>query len=150
MKREIMYRTTRIVMVICFLIIASFLRANAVESYESSSYITNDLSNNLKVEVLENYSLSDNDYVFSVTNYGTCDRDFVIALDYNSDNTIPNSNVMYSIIKDDNLVISDSLSDEAHLSTETLEVDETSVYRIKFWLSDDSINGVFSSKIILI
>ncbi len=146
---DVRYRVIRIIIVLCFLLVATFLRNNVAQSYESASGIVSDITNTLKVEDLsDNYN--DNSYVLRITNYGSSDKSFTIALKEDVNNTISCEDINYSVIKDDKVIISDSLSENGYLSYESLCADESSVYKIKFWFDDDVIDGVFSSRIVLI
>lgn len=145
---DVRYRVIRIIIVLCFLVVATFLRNNVAYSYENANDILNDISNTLKVEDLsDNYN--DNSYVLRITNYGRSDKSFTIALKENVNNTISCDDIKYSVIKDGKVIINDTLSKDGYLSYESLCVDESSVYKIKFWFDED-VDGVFSSRIVLI
>lgn len=145
------YRIFRIITVISFLIVASFLRTNLINNYTSCEKISSSLSNNLKVENITQ-NTKENDYTIKITNYDNHDRTFTIALITSNENTIPNNNIKYKIIKDDTFIKTDNLSENGHLSKQTLKKEESSIYKIKIWLDNtkQSTDGKFSSKIALV
>lgn len=145
------YRIFRIITVISFLVVASFLRTNLVNSYTSYENISSSLSNNLKVENLSQ-NKEENDYTIKITNYDNHDRTFTIALITSNENTIPNNNIKYKIIRDDTFIKTDNLSQNGYLSKQTLKKEESSIYKIKIWLDNTKqpSDGKFSSKIALV
>ena len=135
----------------CFLLVGTYLRNNLIENYQNADKITNNITNNLKVENIETKQEEDG-YILKITNYGNKEKNFTIALITDQNNTIPNENIKYTVIKDDKVIITDNLNKQGYLTNQTLKDEQTSIYKIKFWVDQNknNINGTFSSKIALI
>ena len=134
----------------CFLLVGTYLRNNLIENYQNADKITNNITNNLKVENIE--TKQEEGYILKITNYGNKEKNFTIALITDQNNTIPNENIKYTVIKDDKVIITDNLNKQGYLTNQTLKDEQTSIYKIKFWVDQNknNINGTFSSKIALI
>lgn len=150
MTKDTRFRITRIIMILCFLVVGTYLRNNLVENYQNAEKISNNITNNLKVENITKDN--NNNYILKITNYGTKEKNFTIALITDKNNTIPNENIKYTVIKDNKKIITDNLNKEGYLTKQTLKDDQTSIYKIKFWIDQEknNANGTFSSKIALI
>lgn len=150
MTKDTRFRITRIIMILCFLVVGTYLRNNLVENYQNAEKISNNITNNLKVENITKDN--NNNYILKITNYGTKEKNFTIALITDKNNTIPNENIKYTVIKDNKKIITDNLNKEGYLTKQTLKDDQTSIYKIKFWIDQEknNTNGTFSSKIALI
>lgn len=150
MKNDTRFRITRIILIICFLLVGTYLRNNLIENYQNADKITNNITNNLKVENIE--TKQEEGYILKITNYGNKEKNFTIALITDQNNTIPNENIKYTVIKDDKVIITDNLNKQGYLTNQTLKDEQTSIYKIKFWVDQNknNINGTFSSKIALI
>ena len=150
MKNDTRFRITRIILIMCFLLVGTYLRNNLIENYQNADKITNNITNNLKVENIE--TKQEEGYILKITNYGNKEKNFTIALITDQNNTIPNENIKYTVIKDDKVIITDNLNKQGYLTNQTLKDDQTSIYKIKFWVDQNknNINGTFSSKIALI
>ena len=135
----------------CFLLVGTYLRNNLIENYQNADKITNNITNNLKVENIETKQ-EEEGYILKITNYGNKEKNFTIALITDQNNTIPNENIKYTVIKDDKVIITDNLNKQGYLTNQTLKDEQTSIYKIKFWVDQNknNINGTFSSKIALI
>ena len=151
MKNDTRFRITRIILILCFLLVGTYLRNNLIENYQNADKITNNITNNLKVENIETKQ-EEEGYILKITNYGNKEKNFTIALITDQNNTIPNENIKYTVIKDDKVIITDNLNKQGYLTNQTLKDDQTSIYKIKFWVDQNknNINGTFSSKIALI
>ena len=151
MKNDTRFRITRIILIICFLLVGTYLRNNLIENYQNADKITNNITNNLKVENIETKQ-EEEGYILKITNYGNKEKNFTIALITDQNNTIPNENIKYTVIKDDKVIITDNLNKQGYLTNQTLKDEQTSIYKIKFWVDQNknNINGTFSSKIALI
>lgn len=151
MNKDTKFRITRIIIILLFLTLATFLRNNLVETYENSNKLTNNIATSLKVEQLKIEDKT-NDYTIKVTNYGNNTKTFTITLITDQNNTIPNENIKYEIIKDNKKIKEENLGKEGKLSKQTLKKEESSVYKIKIWLDNtkQTTDGKFSSKIALI
>lgn len=151
MKNDTRFRITRIILIMCFLLVGTYLRNNLIENYQNADKITNNITNNLKVENIETKQ-EEEGYILKITNYGTKEKNFTIALITDQNNTIPNENIKYTVIKDDKVIITDNLNKQGYLTNQTLKDEQTSIYKIKFWVDQNknNINGTFSSKIALI
>ena len=151
MKNETRFRITRIILIMCFLLVGTYLRNNLIENYQNADKITNNITNNLKVENIETKQ-EEEGYILKITNYGNKEKNFTIALITDQNNTIPNENIKYTVIKDDKVIITDNLNKQGYLTNQTLKDEQTSIYKIKFWVDQNknNINGTFSSKIALI
>lgn len=150
MKNDTRFRITRIILILCFLLVGTYLRNNLIENYQNADKITNNITNNLKVENIE--TKQEEGYILKITNYGNKEKNFTIALITDQNNTIPNENIKYTVIKDDKVIITDNLNKQGYLTNQTLKDEQTSIYKIKFWVDQNknNINGTFSSKIALI
>ncbi len=150
MKNDTRFRITRIILIMCFLLVVTYLRNNLIENYQNADKITNNITNNLKVENIE--TKQEEGYILKITNYGNKEKNFTIALITDQNNTIPNENIKYTVIKDDKVIITDNLNKQGYLTNQTLKDEQTSIYKIKFWVDQNknNINGTFSSKIALI
>lgn len=150
MKNDTRFRITRIILIMCFLLVGTYLRNNLIENYQNADKITNNITNNLKVENIE--TKQEEGYILKITNYGNKEKNFTIALITDQNNTIPNENIKYTVIKDDKVIITDNLNKQGYLTNQTLKDEQTSIYKIKFWVDQNknNINGTFSSKIALI
>lgn len=150
MTKDTRFRITRIIMILCFIVVGTYLRNNLVENYQNAEKISNNITNNLKVENITKDN--NNNYILKITNYGTEEKNFTIALITDKNNTIPNENIKYTVIKDNKKIITDNLNKEGYLTKQTLKDDQTSIYKIKFWIDQEknNTNGTFSSKIALI
>ena len=135
MKNDTRFRITRIILIMCFLLVGTYLRNNLIENYQNADKITNNITNNLKVENIETKQ-EEEGYILKITNYGNKEKNFTIALITDQNNTIPNENIKYTVIKDDKVIITDNLNKQGYLTNQTLK--------------DEQINGTFSSKIALI
>ena len=151
MKNDTRFRITRIILIMCFLLVGTYLRNNLIENYQNADKITNNITNNLKVENIETKQ-EEEGYILKITNYGNKEKNFTIALITDQNNTIPNENIKYTVIKDDKVIITDNLNKQGYLTNQTLKDEHTSIYKIKFWVDQNknNINGTFSSKIALI
>lgn len=151
MKNDTRFRITRIILIMCFLLVGTYLRNNLIENYQNADKITNNITNNLKVENIETKQ-EEEGYILKITNYGNKEKNFTIALITDQHNTIPNENIKYTVIKDDKVIITDNLNKQGYLTNQTLKDEQTSIYKIKFWVDQNknNINGTFSSKIALI
>lgn len=151
MKNDTRFRITRIILIMCFLLVGTCLRNNLIENYQNADKITNNITNNLKVENIETKQ-EEEGYILKITNYGNKEKNFTIALITDQNNTIPNENIKYTVIKDDKVIITDNLNKQGYLTNQTLKDEQTSIYKIKFWVDQNknNINGTFSSKIALI
>ena len=151
MKNDPRFRITRIILIMCFLLVGTYLRNNLIENYQNADKITNNITNNLKVENIETKQ-EEEGYILKITNYGNKEKNFTIALITDQNNTIPNENIKYTVIKDDKVIITDNLNKQGYLTNQTLKDEQTSIYKIKFWVDQNknNINGTFSSKIALI
>lgn len=151
MKNDTRFRITRIIIIMCFLLVGTYLRNNLIENYQNADKITNNITNNLKVENIETKQ-EEEGYILKITNYGNKEKNFTIALITDQNNTIPNENIKYTVIKDDKVIITDNLNKQGYLTNQTLKDEQTSIYKIKFWVDQNknNINGTFSSKIALI
>ena len=151
MKNDTRFRITRIILIMCFLLVGTYLRTNLIENYQNADKITNNITNNLKVENIETKQ-EEEGYILKITNYGNKEKNFTIALITDQNNTIPNENIKYTVIKDDKVIITDNLNKQGYLTNQTLKDEQTSIYKIKFWVDQNknNINGTFSSKIALI
>ena len=151
MKNDTRFRITRIILILCFLLVGTYLRNNLIENYQNADKITNNITNNLKVENIETKQ-EEEGYILKITNYGNKEKNFTIALITDQNNTIPNENIKYTVIKDDKVIITDNLNKQGYLTNQTLKDEQTSIYKIKFWVDQNknNINGTFSSKIALI
>ncbi len=151
MKNDTRFRITRIILIMCFLLVGTYLRNNLIENYQNADKITNNITNNLKVENIETKQ-EEEGYILKITNYGNKEKNFTIALITDQNNTIPNENIKYTVIKDDKVIITDNLNKQGYLTNQTLKDEQTSIYKIKFWVDQNknNINGTFSSKIALI
>ena len=151
MKNDTRFRITRIILIMCFLLVGTYLRNNLIENYQNADKITNNITNNLKVENIETKQ-EEEGYILKITNYGNKEKNFTIALITDQNNTIPNENIKYTVIKDDKVIITDNLNKQGYLTNQTLKYEQTSIYKIKFWVDQNknNINGTFSSKIALI
>ena len=127
MKNDTRFRITRIILILCFLLVGTYLRNNLIENYQNADKITNNITNNLKVENIETKQ-EEEGYILKITNYGNKEKNFTIAL------------------------ITDQNNKQGYLTNQTLKDDQTSIYKIKFWVDQNknNINGTFSSKIALI
>lgn len=151
MKNDTRFRITRIILIMCFLLVGTYLRNNLIENYQNADKITNNITNNLKVENIETKQ-EEEGYILKITNYGNKEKNFTIALITDQNKTIPNENIKYTVIKDDKVIITDNLNKQGYLTNQTLKYEQTSIYKIKFWVDQNknNINGTFSSKIALI
>lgn len=151
MKNDTRFRITRIILIMCFLLVGTYLRNNLIENYQNADKITNNITNNLKVENIETKQ-EEGGYTLKITNYGNKEKNFTIALITDQNNTIPNENIKYTVIKDNKVIITDNLNKQGYLTNQTLKDEQTSIYKIKFWVDQNknNINGTFSSKIALI
>ena len=151
MKNDTRFRITRIILIMCFLLVGTYLRNNLIENYQNADKITNNITNNLKVENIETKQ-EEEGYILKITNYGNKEKNFTIALITDQNNTIQNENIKYTVIKDDKVIITDNLNKQGYLTNQTLKDEQTSIYKIKFWVDQNknNINGTFSSKIALI
>lgn len=151
MKNDTRFRITRIILIMCFLLVGTHLRNNLIENYQNADKITNNITNNLKVENIETKQ-EEGGYTLKITNYGNKEKNFTIALITDQNNTIPNENIKYTVIKDNKVIITDNLNKQGYLTNQTLKDEQTSIYKIKFWVDQNknNINGTFSSKIALI
>lgn len=151
MKNDTRFRITRIILIMCFLLVGTYLRNNLIENYQNADKISNNITNNLKVENIETKQ-EEGGYILKITNYGNKEKNFTIALITDRNNTIPNENIKYTVIKDNKVIITDNLNKQGYLTNQTLKDEQTSIYKIKFWVDQNknNINGTFSSKIALI
>lgn len=154
MKKEIIFRITRITITILFLIISTIFKQDISNVYASN---INFLNNYKKIKIkelskginLQNaYPLSDNigmsndGYKFKIE--GPKDQRFTIYLNNeykNIEERIPNKSIRYIILKDNEILINPTtLNSEGILFTDTIN---QSTYELKMWISEDSTNEVF-------
>ena len=154
MKKEIIFRITRITITILFLIISTIFKQDISNVYASN---INFLNNYKKIKIkelskginLQNaYPLSDNigmlndGYKFKIE--GQKDQRFTIYLNNeykNIEERIPNKSIRYIILKDnENLIKHTTLNSEGILFTDTID---QSTYELKMWISEDATNEVF-------
>lgn len=167
--KEISRRVTRIVVVMLFFTLITFVRSVLVNDYNIASLNKDYLLNSLQVTELtkginrEDVPSSDvvgssNDgYVLEVSNSSNKDREvtFVaentlldksLALDYKY--------VRYQIICNDDVVLTSNISEDGVLYKTTLDKNSKNIYEIKFWIDEnavlDSYGKKFSVKITLI
>lgn len=168
MKREIVIRITRIVLILTFLLVASFSRQITYESYEKVNDFRESVQANIQIVnmekgVIPNHPVSDKQgtqsdgYKLEIKNYALKSKTFTFTLINNiqDENTsVPFDNVKYQILKNGKILTTDKVSETGKLYVETLKENETSNYEIKFWITNDSDtdlnNKKFSSKIALI
>lgn len=154
MKKEIIFRITRITITILFLIISTIFKQDISNVYASN---INFLNNYKKIKIkelskginLQNaYPLSDNigmsndGYKFKIE--GPKDQRFTIYLNNeykNIEERIPNKSIRYIILKDNEILINPTtLNSEGILFTDTIN---QSTYELKMWISEDATNEVF-------
>lgn len=154
MKKEIIFRITRITITIIFLIISTIFKQDISNVYASN---INFLNNYKKIKIkelskginLQNaYPLSDNigmsndGYKFKIE--GPKDQRFTIYLNNeykNIEERIPNKSIRYIILKDNEILINPTtLNSEGILFTDTIN---QSTYELKMWISEDATNEVF-------
>lgn len=154
MKKEIIFRITRITITILFLIISTIFKQDISNVYASNINFLNDYKK-IKIKELskginlqEAYPLSDNigmlndGYKFKIE--GQKDQRFTIYLNNeykNIEERIPNKSIRYIILKDNEILINPTtLNSEGILFTDTID---QSTYELKMWISEDATNDVF-------
>lgn len=154
MKKEIIFRITRITITILFLIISTIFKQDISNVYASNINFLNDYKK-IKIKELskginlqEAYPLSDNigmlndGYKFKIE--GQKDQRFTIYLNNeykNIEERIPNKSIRYIILKDNEILINPTtLNSEGILFTDTID---QSTYELKMWISEDATNEVF-------
>lgn len=154
MKKEIIFRITRITITILFLIISTIFKQDISNVYASNINFLNDYKK-IKIKELSKginlqnaYPLSDNigmlndGYKFKIE--GQKDQRFTIYLNNeykNIEERIPNKSIRYIILKDNEILINPTtLNSEGILFTDTID---QSTYELKMWISEDATNDVF-------
>ena len=154
MKKEIIFRITRITITILFLIISTIFKQDISNVYASNINFLNDYKK-IKIKELSKginlqnaYPLSDNigmlndGYKFKIE--GQKDQRFTIYLNNeykNIEERIPNKSIRYIILKDNEILINPTtLNSEGILFTDTID---QSTYELKMWISEDATNEVF-------
>ena len=170
MRREVIFRITRILLVILFLLLATSLRTVTKESYSDIDSIRKSIGTNLQVMALTNgvnkpSSLPTSDeegaieegYKFKVTNYSNLNKDFKMVLvntikDENK--MLPYSSLRYQIICNDEVIVTDNIPDNGVLYKGNINGKENKVYEVKFSIDEDAGSEIygkqFSSQIALL
>lgn len=154
MKKEIIFRITRITITILFLIISTIFKQDISNVYASNINFLNDhkkikikeLSKGINLQnaypLSDNIGMSNDGYKFKIE--GPKDQRFTIYLNNeykNIEERIPNKSIRYIILKDNEILINPTtLNSEGILFTDTIN---QSTYELKMWISEDATNEVF-------
>ncbi len=154
MKKEIIFRITRITITIIFLIISTIFKQDISNVYASNINFLNDykkikikeLSKGINLQnaypLSDNIGMSNDGYKFKIE--GPKDQRFTIYLNNeykNIEERIPNKSIRYIILKDNEILINPiTLNSEGILFTDTIN---QSTYELKMWISEDATNEVF-------
>lgn len=155
MKKEIIYRTKRIVLTILILIVFTLVREETKQNYEN---VSNSLLNSLQITKLlteekESVTKNKNSYKIEIKNPNNKQRKVTFELENKDDeNEINSKYVKYTIIKENKELVTNNIENNKILYEDTLNKNETAVYEIIFWIDEniDTKNKKFNANLKII
>lgn len=144
MKKEVLFRITRITMVIIFVSILATIRSNVKASYDAFNEVKKEMPK-FVVTSLSNSIYSNNgiteEYSVKIKNITNKKRNVSFVLKDVNQN-YPYNYVAYTIIKDNKIVKKSIVKKDGYLYNDVLSSSEDNSYKIIFTISKELINSL--------
>src|SRR5574344_2239866 len=154
MKKEVFYRITRIIVVLCVLTLAAFLRDDVRASYRESWNIYDSLINSLQVTELTNGinnksatptsdiegSLTEG-YKLEITNDSNKSKNVTFLLEStveNKEDRLDYKYVRYQILENNKILTTSTVNQNGTLNKISIKPNYKSTYEIKFWIIENA------------
>lgn len=138
-KKEILYRATRIILMLFILITFTLIRKEVKESYDN---INKNLLTNLQITNLKNIKKDeDKKYKVKIKNQNNKEKEIKFKLEQkDSPNQIKMQYINYEILKNNEKVYQGKISQNKIIYKDTLKKQEQNIYEIKFIINENINN----------